>query len=103
MGLGLLGVGTGFGVDAANQRDRAVVHCNDQTERCDDEGLAFMAKAGESADVATGMFIAGGVLTAGGVVLWLTAPATGEKDQEGAWLSLHPGARQLTLRASGRW
>jgi hypothetical protein len=80
LGVVLVGVGTGFGVDAASKlsRSNAAGHCDAQSF-CDDAGLALRHDAIGSATISSVGFIAGGALLAGGVILVLTAPAAAGK------------------------
>ena len=48
-------------------------HC-DTTDACDGAGLALRQNAEAAATGATVSLVAGGVLLAGGAVLWFTAP-----------------------------
>ncbi len=54
--------------------DDSASHCNDQN-KCDSEGIAIRNDAIAKGNVGTGLFVAGAVLAAGGVVLWVTAPS----------------------------
>lgn len=85
MGAGVvgLGVGTVFGFLAKSKLDASNNGPCDSTNHCTSEGLDDRKSAESMATVSTIGFIAGGVLAAGGVVLFLTAPraptATGLK------------------------
>jgi hypothetical protein len=96
LGVVMLGVGTGFGVDAASKLSRSndAGHC-DAHNLCDGTGLALRHDAIGSATISTVGFIAGGALLAGGAVLVLTAPAAAAKID----LALAPGS----LIVSGRF
>lgn len=76
-GLGLLGLGAGtaMGILALTQNDasRSNGHCT-ALGACDDTGYALRLQARTTGDVATVALMAGGVLTAGGLTLILTAP-----------------------------
>lgn len=77
-GLGLvgLGVGIGLGLDAAGRVDAAKAECNDATPAvCTPKGAELLDGAKTAGTVSTIGFIAGGVLVAGGVVLFLTSPS----------------------------
>lgn len=73
VGMGL-GVGLGFmaksALDASNEKN-----CDAQSNQCNAAGLAQRDDAVMKGNVGTGVFIAGAVLAAGGVVLWITAPS----------------------------
>jgi hypothetical protein len=74
VGIAAIGAGAGFGLVAmskANESDDG--HCN-RLDVCDDDGQALRAKALTMSHVSTALFIGGGVLAAGGAVLFLTAP-----------------------------
>lgn len=72
-GLGVAGLAVGgiFGGLALSHASDARDHC---VTRCDGDGLDARKDARSSADISTIGLIAGGVLLAGGVVLWLVAP-----------------------------
>lgn len=76
MGLGVvgLGVGTVFGFLAKSKLDSSNNGPCDSNDRCTQPGLSDRKDAETFATVSTIGFIAGGVLAAGGVVLFLTAP-----------------------------
>jgi hypothetical protein len=77
MGVGgaALVVGSIFGAMALGANgDSNDGPCSEETNVCDDEGLALRDDALGHATVSTIGFIAGGVLAAGGLVLFLTAP-----------------------------
>ncbi|MGH7439224.1 MAG: hypothetical protein ACRENE_26360, partial [Polyangiaceae bacterium] len=74
-GLGVVGLGVGavFGLTAMS--DKSGAHCT-SSNVCPDSGSAQKLKdAGSAATMSTVFFIAGGVLAAGGVALWLGAPS----------------------------
>jgi hypothetical protein len=76
-GVGLVGVGLGaaFGVMAKSNLDdsNANNHCDAQNT-CDPQGLQLRSDAQTSALISTISFVAGGVLVAGGVTMFLVAP-----------------------------
>lgn len=76
-GVGIvgLGVGVGFGGLALSRKSasNAGGHCHDGNI-CDDTGYALRQDARSAGTVSTAMFVAGGVLAAGGAVLFLLAP-----------------------------
>ncbi|WP_437661187.1 tetratricopeptide repeat protein [Sorangium sp. So ce1182] len=76
-GAGLLGVGVGafFGVSAKIKRDESNEdgHCLGTV--CDDVGAERRNQAWSAGNVSTVLFLAGGAALAGGVTLFLTAPA----------------------------
>lgn len=102
-GVGLAGmiVGVTLGVVAKGNYDESDPECQDDV--CSEDGLAIRADARTLGDVGTGVFIAGAVLAAGGVVLWLADPTGGSEDDVIAGVGLRPtlGGGQLT--AEVRW
>lgn len=80
-GLGLGGIFTGVAVSHHNE---AKGNCTADESLCNPAGRESYAAAGDAANVATVAFIAGAVLLAGGVVLYLTAPR-GTKPSTAAW------------------
>ncbi len=74
MGLGAGGVGTYFGLRAAQKRDESEVdgHCNGNV--CNEFGYEARKDAYDSGNLSTGFFVAGGVALAAGFALFLTAP-----------------------------
>jgi hypothetical protein len=91
MGLGVVGIGVGtvFGFLAKSKLDASNSngHCN-PADFCDPTGLSDRHDAGTFATVSTIGFIAGGVLAAGGVVLFLTSAPSAPTSTTG--LSLTP-------------
>jgi hypothetical protein len=75
VGLAAIGIGAGLAVSAKGTFDSAkqMGRC-DMSDFCTPEGLELRAGARSTADVATVMFIAGGVLAAAGVTLFIVAP-----------------------------
>jgi hypothetical protein len=79
-----LGVGTALGFLAkssfndSNQNN----HC-DAMGFCDSTGLSLRSDAVSKGNIGTGVFVAGAVLAAGGIVLWVTAPSA--KSAPTAW------------------
>lgn len=74
VGLGL-GVGFGFMAKGAFNESNTSGNCDAATNKCNPAGLEQRAGAVSKGNVGTGVFIAGAVLAAGGVVLWITAPS----------------------------
>jgi hypothetical protein len=72
LGVVAVGVGTGFALSAKSSYDTARGHCT--SNGCSDASRAKANSAGNTADVATGLFIGGAVALVAGVVLFLTAP-----------------------------
>jgi serine/threonine-protein kinase len=106
-GLGLVGfgVGTAFGLMAKSKNDESLEPQNCRTpEFCTQAGLDLRDDARGKAAVSTGMFIAGGVLLAGGVVMIVVAN-TGDGDASNTTRlelapSFGPEAGALSLRGS---
>jgi hypothetical protein len=75
LGVGLAGVavGTVFGLRTASKWNDAKDHCSGTL--CDDEGATLTQQAKNNGLVSTIAFVAGGVLLAGGAVLFFTAPS----------------------------
>ena len=70
------GVGTAFGLLAKSANDTSNMgNCDAKTNRCNAAGLLQRADAVQKGNVGTGVGIAGAVLAAGGIVLWITAPS----------------------------
>lgn len=77
-GVGIAGlvVGGVFGGLAASKTGESGGHCVDgEPDRCDPTGLSLRQQANDMATIANIALAAGGVLTAGGVVLYLLAPS----------------------------
>jgi len=73
-GLVGIGIGAGFGINAKSKNDEALTHCP-ETPQCNDQtGVDLTHDAQASATASTVAFIAGGVVLATGVVLFLVAP-----------------------------
>ncbi|HEX3852514.1 MAG TPA: hypothetical protein VHW01_16210 [Polyangiaceae bacterium] len=75
VGLGIVGLGVGgySWAHANSQHKEALTTCNPD---CDDAARQKQASAVSSAHLSSAMLITGGVLVAGGAVLWLTAPSS---------------------------
>lgn len=87
-GLGVvgLGIGAGFGLDASAKKSSYEQH--PLGGKCVDELCVTISKdAVTAATVSTIGFVAGGVLAACGLALWLTAPG---KDRSGRTLAVLP-------------
>lgn len=99
-GLGVVGVGVGsvFGLLAMQAESDAGEFCEGATCQSGTKGLELTDQAREQALVSTIGFAAGGVLLAGGLTLYFTAP----KKTETAELQLSPllGGGQFSYRAS---
>lgn len=78
-GLVGLAVGTVFGVRAISTKSDSEPHCD--ATSCDQQGLDLRSDAHAQGDVSTVFLVAGGVLAATGIVLWLTAPRASAPSQ----------------------
>lgn len=89
-GVAALAVGGVMGGLASSKWSEAQdKHCRTDT-LCDDTGVALVGDAKTFATVSTATFIAGGVLAAGGVTLFVLS--LGDKKKEGAGLAVLPAA-----------
>ncbi len=88
-----LGLGTALGLMAKSTFDDSASHC-DATGHCDPTGIEQRSSAVGKGNVATGVFVAGAVLAAGGVVLWITAPSR-KPAAAPVGLSFGPGSATL--------
>jgi hypothetical protein len=78
-GVGVVGVAVGsiFGLRAKSKNDEALQPQNCPTSSlCTQNGLNLTNDAKSAASLSTIGFVAGGVLVAAGVVLWVTAPSS---------------------------
>ena len=87
-----LGVGTALGFMAKSTFGDSASHC-DATGHCDPTGTEQRSSAVGKGNVATGVFVAGAVVAAGGLVLWITAPS--HKAAAPVGVSLGPGSAAL--------
>lgn len=93
-----LGVGSVFGLMAKSTYDHALQsECGGHRNTCSAQGAADGDTANQQATVSNIAFIAGGVLTAAGVVLYLTTPS--------GTLSVSPtvGAREASVGVTGHF
>ena len=103
-GVGVVGLGVGavLGAVAMGTNSDAEAAC--PGGRCTREGNDLLGQAGSMADVSTVMFIAGGALAAGGLVMVLVAPSGDEArpadEQAGLSLELAPLPGGLSLSGS---
>ncbi len=102
-GVGVVGVviGSVLGLVAKSKLDQSNAnnHC-DAHDTCDPQGLDLRSSAGSAATGSTVAFIAGGVLVAGGVVLWFTAPRDKNAGARvGLAPAIGPDARGVSLVA----
>jgi hypothetical protein len=101
LGLASLGGGSylAYRAHSLNQDSRA--HCLvEEPNACDADGASLREEARNFGNVATATFIAGGALTATGIVLLLTAPSRGDdKPKVGVSFTPHGGS----IAATGRF
>jgi hypothetical protein len=92
LGVAGLGLGTYFSVHASSKKSDSLEHCEkNQPNQCDSTGVDLRNQALSSARLATSFMIGGGVLLAGGIVLFVTAP-TSHPTTTGAVRSLRVAA-----------
>ena len=82
LGVAVVGVGLGFGLSSLAQRNDSRTHCTG--DACDATGLTLREDAIRSGSIATIASIAGGAAVAGGLILVVTAPASGPSSHEPA-------------------
>jgi hypothetical protein len=80
-GLGAvsIGIGSGLGIDAASKKGVAddptkCLHTADGKLHCNKDGTDQLDSANASATISTVLFVAGGALIAGGIVLFIASP-----------------------------
>jgi hypothetical protein len=95
LGVAGLGVGGAFGLVAMSKKNDAQNVCPAACPT--QEGVTKWSDAKSAGNLSTIGFVAGGVLLAGGVVLWLTAPGSGEAT--GPRVGLTPGG----VLVKGAW
>jgi len=73
-----LGVGTAFGFLAKSEFDTSnQANCDKSTNICHNQaGLDQRSDAVNKGNIGTGVFIAGAVVAATGIVVWITAPSS---------------------------
>jgi len=107
-GAGVIGVviGSVLGLVAKSKLDQSNADDHCDPSGCDDTGLSLRHSAVTAATGSTVGFIAGGVLIAGGAVLWFTAPHPSSAPPDSA----HPQTARLGLAPTpngvvlvGRW
>ncbi len=91
-----LGVGTAFGFMAKSKFNESNTGggCSAATSYCNVAGLALRASAVNTGNIGTGVFVAGAVVAAGGIVIWATAPSRSYATQVGV------GPTGATLRGA---
>ncbi|HEX9298004.1 MAG TPA: hypothetical protein VF881_19325 [Polyangiaceae bacterium] len=99
-GAGVLVIGTGvvLGILAKAKFDSAQDHGYCDATGCEARGLEIRSEAVKRGNVATIVFSAGAVFTAGGLILWLTAPKSDAP--RAAALSLTFAPSEVLLRGT---
>ena len=77
IGVGGLAIGTVLGILAKVTDDAALSHCPNGPSGCTPQGVSGGQSAQNQASLSDVAFIAGGLLLAGGAVVYLTAPHVG--------------------------
>jgi hypothetical protein len=99
-GVVALGVGTALGLVAKSENDESNTSgCHGNN--CTPEAAAMRHDALNAATASTASFVAGGVLAAAGVVIWLVAPSSGVNRSLGAAPVVTASGGGLLL--TGRW
>jgi hypothetical protein len=99
-GIVTLGVGTYFGIEAKSKNDQSNSSgCNG--DKCTGTAAQIRRDAISAGNTSTVLFVAGGLLTAGGIVLWLVAPSS----EGGSGVSVTPVALGAGggITLAGRW
>jgi hypothetical protein len=95
-----LGVGAAFGLTAQSKNDQSN-HSGCNGNDCTAPAAAVRRDALSAASASTVAFVLGGVLTAGGVVMWLVAPSHNADQALGLTPMPLPGGGGLV--ATGQW
>jgi hypothetical protein len=95
LGVAALGVGTVFGLQAAGAKSDSEAHCTGNI--CDDEGIRIRQDGIRAGTISTAVFIAGGVATAAGIVLF----ATGAPKKSAGVTAVTVGPAWASVR--GQW
>jgi hypothetical protein len=103
-GVGVAGllVGTLFGAIAKSDNDDAKGQCLTNTA-CSAQGVASGTSALHAATASTIAFVAGGVLAAAGVIVYLTAPSSGARPRAGVGLSPMVASGSAGVALRGGW
>jgi hypothetical protein len=97
-----LGVGAAFGFIASHKNSESNVQpggCNSDNV-CPEGAYGLRNSARTAGDVSTALFVAGGVLVAGGAALWILAPKHTASTTVGLTPVVGPHSGTLMLRAS---
>ncbi len=99
VGIVAMGAGVGFAVAAKSDYDDAVEsHCDEARGFCTQTGLDEQESARAMGNVATAVFVVGGVAAATGLVLWLVAPSDSTDEPEG---TAAPASLGVSVSAGG--
>jgi hypothetical protein len=98
VGVGAVAVGAVFGFVAKGTYDDAMAACNGTPRPCQGSGVTEGQTAHDQARLATGAFVVGTVLLAGGAVLYLTAPKP-----KATALAPAVGTREAGVVLRGTW
>jgi hypothetical protein len=104
IGLGGLVVGSVFGIQTFAKTGAA--RCsNTDPPMCDAAGLQLQQEANTTANVANVAFAVGGAALIGGLVLFVTAPATKAKPETPSrvWVGPYVGLQTTALSVRGEW
>jgi hypothetical protein len=98
-GVAVVAIGSVFGLASKSAHDDADAHCKlgPAGTGCDPQGVSAAADAVHKGNVATALFIVGGVAVASGATLWLTAPTPARR--AGVGVALAP----FGVLARGTW
>lgn len=96
VGVALLGVGLVVGITAKSAYDDAKSRCAAGTRGCPADAVTDADSAFDRAGIATGFFVAGGVLAAGGAALFFLWPTPAAK----AGVTVVPGPGGLSARGT---
>jgi hypothetical protein len=100
-GVAVVAVGSVFGLASRSAHVDADAHCKlgPAGNGCDAQGVGAADDAVHKGNVATALFILGGVAVASGATLWLTAPSTTPPRRPGVGVALAP----FGVLARGTW
>ncbi len=95
-GLAGIGVGVGLGFAAKSKHDESAPFCNG--DLCQQEGVDIRDDALTLGNIGTGVFIAGAVVAAGGIGLFVIGMTLDDDEAVEASLSVGPQQMSATLR-----
>jgi serine/threonine-protein kinase len=106
-GLVGIGVGSAFTVKMVSKNNDSLAYCPTDPTKCYAQGVDLRNQAFDAAHIATGTFVAGAALLAGGVVVFFTAPGGAQRrgDAPAARASVVPiaGPGLAGLAVQGVW